>query len=92
MDQKVNTTDSVVDEKAGRRSFIKGAALALGAGAVGALTPSSAGAVTAEPPVAKATGDSLLAKIISSKKIRFGVDLGFPHFSTRKPMEHQPVT
>jgi len=84
MDQKVNTTDSVVDEKAGRRSFIKGAALALGAGAVGALTPSSAGAVTAEPPVAKATDDSLLAKIISSKKIRFGVDLGFPPLQYKK--------
>jgi polar amino acid transport system substrate-binding protein len=34
--------------------------------------------VTAEPPVARADGDSLLQKIISSKKIRFGVDLGFP--------------
>ena len=78
MEEKTTSVDSAVDVKADRRGFMKGAAIALGAGAVGALTPSSAGAVTAEPPVARADGDSLLQKIISSKKIRFGVDLGFP--------------
>ena len=76
MEEKTTSVDSAVDVKADRRGFMKGAAIALGAGAVGALTPSSAGAVTAEPPVARADGDSLLQKIISSKKIRFGVDLG----------------
>jgi polar amino acid transport system substrate-binding protein len=78
MEEKTTSVDSAVDVKADRRGFMKGAAIALGAGAVGALTPSSATAVTAEPPVARADGDSLLQKIISSKKIRFGVDLGFP--------------
>jgi len=78
MEEKTTSVDSAVDVKADRRGFMKGAAIALGAGAVGALTPSSASAVTAEPPVARADGDSLLQKIISSKKIRFGVDLGFP--------------
>jgi polar amino acid transport system substrate-binding protein len=77
MEEKTTSVDSAVDVKADRRGFMKGAAIALGAGAVGALTPSSAGAVTAEPPVARAEGD-LLEKIISSKKIRFGIDLGFP--------------
>jgi ABC-type amino acid transport substrate-binding protein len=78
MEEKTTSVDSAVDVKADRRGFMKGAAIALGAGAVGALTPSSAGAVTAELPVANAEEDSLLQKIISSKKIRFGVDLGFP--------------
>lgn len=78
MEEKTTSVDSAVDVKADRRGFMKGAAIALGAGAVGALTPSSANAVTAEPPVARADGDSLLQKIISSKKIRFGIDLGFP--------------
>jgi ABC-type amino acid transport substrate-binding protein len=81
MEEKTTSVDSAVDVKADRRGFMKGAAIALGAGAVGALAPSSATAapaVTAEPPVARADGDSLLQKIISSKKIRFGVDLGFP--------------
>jgi polar amino acid transport system substrate-binding protein len=81
MEEKTTSVDSAVDVKADRRGFMKGAAIALGAGAVGALAPSSASAapaVTAEPPVARADGDSLLQKIISSKKIRFGIDLGFP--------------
>ncbi|MFM8841337.1 MAG: substrate-binding periplasmic protein [Actinomycetota bacterium] len=78
MEEKTTSVDSAVDVKADRRGFMKGAAIALGAGAVGALTPSSAGAVTAELPVANAEEDSLLQKIISTKKIRFGVDLGFP--------------
>ena len=78
MEEKTTSVDSAVDVQADRRGFMKGAAIALGAGAVGALTPSSAGAVTAELPVANAEEDSLLQKIISSKKIRFGVDLGFP--------------
>ena len=78
MEEKTTSVDSAVDVQADRRGFMKGAAIALGAGAVGALTPGSATAVTAEPPVARADGDSLLQKIISSKKIRFGVDLGFP--------------
>lgn len=81
MEEKTTSVDSAADVTAGRRGFMKGAAVALGAGAVGALAPSSASAapaVTAEPPVARADGDSLLQKIISSKKIRFGIDLGFP--------------
>lgn len=85
MEKNATQVDSAEDVKAGRRSFIKGAALALGAGAVGALTPAAAGAVTAEPPVANAmSNDSLLAKILSSKKIRFGVDLGFPPLQYKK--------
>ena len=84
MEEKTTSVDSAVDVKADRRGFMKGAAIALGAGAVGALTPSSAGAVTAELPVANAEEDSLLQKIISSKKIRFGVDLGFPPLQYKK--------
>ena len=84
MEEKTTSVDSAVDVKADRRGFMKGAAIALGAGAVGALTPSSAGAVTAELPVANAEEDTLLQKIISSKKIRFGVDLGFPPLQYKK--------
>ena len=85
MEKNATQVDSAEEVKAGRRSFIKGAALALGAGAVGALTPSTAGAVTSEPPVANAmSNDSLLAKILSTKKIRFGVDLGFPPLQYKK--------
>lgn len=84
MEEKTISVDSAVDVKADRRGFMKGAAVALGVGAVGALTPSSAQAVTAEPRTARAEGDSLLQKIISSKKIRFGVDLGFPPLQYKK--------
>lgn len=84
MEEKSTSVDSTVDVKADRRGFMKGAAVALGVGAVGALTPSSAQAVTAEPRTARAEGDSLLQKIISSKKIRFGVDLGFPPLQYKK--------
>jgi len=84
MEEKTTSVDSAVDVKADRRGFMKGAAIALGAGAVGALTPSSAGAVTAELPVANAEEGSLLQKIISAKKIRFGVDLGFPPLQYKK--------
>ncbi len=64
---------------ANRRNFIKGAGVALGATALSSFA-SPAQAVTA-PTVnraANATGSgSILDKIISTKKIRFGVDLTF---------------
>lgn len=84
MEEKTISVDSTANTKADRRGFIKGAAIALGAAAAGAITPSSAQAVTAEPPAPRATGDSLLQKIISTKKIRFGVDLGFPPLQFKK--------
>jgi hypothetical protein len=84
MEEKTISVDSTASTKSDRRGFIKGAAIALGAAAAGAITPSSAQAVTAEPPAPRATGDSLLQKIISTKKIRFGVDLGFPPLQFKK--------
>ena len=84
MEEKTISVDSAADVKADRRGFMKGAAVALGVGAVGALTPSSAQAVTAQPRAAQADGDSLLQKIIKDKKIRFGVDLGFPPLQYKK--------
>ncbi len=84
MEEITSSVQSATDVKAGRRGFMKGAAVALGASAVGVLSPSSSQAVTAEAPVARADGDSLLQKIIKEKKIRFGVDLGFPPLQYKK--------
>jgi ABC-type amino acid transport substrate-binding protein len=73
--EEVNSTSTPSD----RRSFIKGAGIALGATALSALV-SPANALTAPTTnrAANATASgSILDKILSTKKIRFGVDLTF---------------
>ena len=62
-----------------RRNFIRGAGAVLGAGALASFTP-VANAVSA-PSASRASfvtsNDSVLAKVLSTKKIKFGVDLTF---------------
>lgn len=66
------------DIKSDRRGFMKGAAAALGVSALGAFAPTRAQAVTLPPtpPTANNTTGAL-NRIITTKKIKFGVDLGF---------------
>ena len=73
-----NEKNLSTDIKSDRRGFMKGAAAALGVSALGAFAPSSAQAVTLPPtpPTANNTTGAL-NRIITTKKIKFGVDLGF---------------
>ena len=69
-----------------RRNFIRGAGAVLGAGALASFTP-AANAVSA-PSASRASfvtsADSVLAKVLSSKKIKFGVDLTFAPLQYKK--------
>ena len=80
MDKEVgfNEKNLSTDIKSDRRGFMKGAAAALGVSALGAFAPSAAQAVTPPPtpPTANNTTGAL-NRIITTKKIKFGVDLGF---------------
>ncbi len=78
-----------------RRKFIKGAGLLFGAGAVSALatpamaalaTPAMGAPVTSNLPSANATGsyNSVLDKVLATKEISFGVDLGFAPLQYKK--------
>ena len=80
MDKEVgfNEKNLSTDIKSDRRGFMKGAAAALGVSALGAFAPTAAQAVTLAPtpPTANNTTGAL-NRIITTKKIKFGVDLGF---------------
>ena len=70
-----------------RRNFIRGAGAVLGAGALASFTP-AANAVSAPSASRESfvtSSDSVLAKVLSSKKIKFGVDLTFAPLQFKKP-------
>ena len=82
MDKEVGFNEKKLstDIKSDRRVFMKGAAAALGVSALGAFAPSTAQAVTLPPTPPSAnllSPTGALNRIITTKKIKFGVDLGF---------------
>jgi ABC-type amino acid transport substrate-binding protein len=74
-----NEVENSTSPIANRRNFIKGAGVALGATALSTFAaPAKAVTAPTVTRVANATSSgSILDKILSSKKIRFGVDLTF---------------
>jgi polar amino acid transport system substrate-binding protein len=62
-----------------RRNFIKGAGIALGATALTSFAPSANAVTTPSSPRVANVSDpnSILNKILSTKKVKFGVDLTF---------------
>lgn len=78
--EEVETISEVLSSTvSNRRSMIKGAGLALGVGALSTITPAAkaVNAPTVAPQAFATSSDSILGRIISTKKIRFGVDLTF---------------
>ena len=73
------TQETLASTVSNRRNMIKGAGLALGVGALSAINPAAkaVNAPVSAPQVFVTSSDSILARVLSSKKIRFGVDLTF---------------
>lgn len=69
---------SVENSMPNRRNLIRGAGLVLGAGALSAISHPAKAVTAIDKAGANATSyDSILDKAIDTKKISFGVDLGF---------------
>ena len=85
MSKSKNEVDSVVTTP-DRRNFIRGAGAVLGVGALASFAPAAnaLSAPSASPESFVTSADSVLAKVLSSKKIKFGVDLTFAPLQFKK--------